>query len=296
MPRVLVTGAGGLVGQHLCRRLLEAGWTVRGFGRSPRPPTLEGVEWLQGDVTDAASAARAAASCEATVHLACLPLGASNQDPWQALRINTGGTLNLLQAALEGGVERVVFASSGQVYGGHGPLPNREADVPRPDSHYAASKLAGEAWCEAFRARGLSVCMLRLFNVYGPSLDGRPRNTVEVLFLQAARRGQRPIIDGNRDTGRDFIHVRDVVEAIYLALSHRDAQGPIIVGTGVCTSLAELAILAARVCHTQVEPEVGGPLGPPIRFQADTQRAQDELGFRATIDLASGLPGLAEAA
>jgi UDP-glucose 4-epimerase len=294
MPRVLITGASGYVGSHVAAALLAEGWGVRGIARSARLRHQPDVDWVQGDVAAPECARPAAAGCAAIVHLACLPLDASARDPVEALRVNVGGTLQVLEAARIEGVARVVMASSGQVYGGQSSLPNRETHLPAPASPYAASKLCGEAWCESYRrTHGMSVTALRLFNVYGAAVDGQPRPTVESVFLRDLRAGRQPRVGGHPDSGRDFVHVRDVVRAIRLALECQ-ATGPINVGTGVLTPFAELARLTARVLGEAVEPAMVPTGAAAERFQADTRRAEIELGFRAEVTLEAGLRWLAE--
>ncbi len=294
MAKVLITGASGYVGQHLALAFAEAGRQVRGLSRSPCPSRLGAIEWTQGDITQAQVARQGVAGCTAVIHLACLPLEASERDPLEAHRVNAGGTLQVLEAARRVGVERIVYVSTGQVYGGHSRLPNAETDLPHPDSAYAASKLCGEVGCQTYaRVYGMSVQILRLFNVYGAAADGSFRPTVESIFLRRLRQGQPPQIRGNLESGRDFIHVRDVVRAIGLALHSPTWEGAVNVGTGALTTLVELARLAAQVVGKSLEPEIVESDEPTVRFQADTRRAQALLGFRAQIGLEEGLGGLA---
>lgn len=294
MTKILVTGASGYIGQHLCLALAESGWHVRGLSRSPRPGHLDKIEWQSGDITDAQAVACAVTESRIIVHLACLPLVLSTHDPIEAMRVNVGGTVQVLEAARRADAERLVFASTGQVYGGQSPLPNAETDLPLPASPYAASKLAAEIWCQAYtHAYELPVQILRLFNIYGMAANGHPRPTVETAFLQQIRRGQRPQVRGNPQSGRDFIHIQDVVRAISLALTSPPWEGPLNIGTGVLTTLVDLAHLAARVLNQPIEPEIIETGEPCVRFQADTARAQARLGFRAEVELEAGLRQLA---
>jgi UDP-glucose 4-epimerase len=295
MNRILVTGAGGYIGQHLCLALAGSGMKVRGFSRSPRPPHLDKIEWMTGDVTDIQMVARAVTGCSIIIHLACLSLGASAQNPLEAQRINSGGTLQLLEAARQVGVVRLIYTSTGQLYGGQAALPNVETHLLQPDSAYAASKLGGEVWADTYaRLYSLSVQTLRLFNVYGSAVDKQPRPTVEAIFLRQLQQGQRPQVRGNPHSGRDFIHIQDVIRAIQLALVNPAWSGAINIGSGVLTPLVELAQQAAQVLGQTTEPEIITNNDPPIRFQADTTRAQTLLGFQAEIPLEVGLRRLAK--
>jgi len=290
MERVLVTGASGYIGQHLCLSLHKADWYVRGISRDQRPKSLSAIEWISGDITNADIAARSLASCHAVVHLACLPLKASEDDPQEALRINVGGTLQILEAARLAGVKRLVYISSGQVYGGKSSLPNVETDLPQTDNIYAISKLCGEIWAEAYnRIYGVPTQILRLFNVYGVAVNKQLRPTVETVFLRQIQRSQQPQIRGNPHSGRDFIHVQDVVRAIILALTEPIFPGPINIGSGVFTTLVELAQLAAQLWGQPLQPEILHRNEPQVCFQADITRAQLALKFRADVPLKVGL-------
>lgn len=294
MKRALVTGAGGYVGQHLCLALLANGWRVRGFGRSSRPVHLDGIEWVSGDILDTSMVDRAVAGSDVVIHLACQPLEQSEQDPLRALRINIEGAVNLLEATRRSEIERFIFTSTCQVYGGHGTLPNKESDLPHPGSVYAASKFSAEIWCESYRTMyQLPVQVLRLFNVYGPSVEGSPRSTVETIFLQQVRQGQNPTLRGNPQSGRDFIHIQDVIRAILLALGSPICEGPVNIGTGVLTTIKELAYLVARVLDKSIEPKIVESDDTAICFQADIKKAS-RLGFRAHVGLENGLRQLAQ--
>jgi UDP-glucose 4-epimerase len=293
MARILVTGASGYIGQHLCLTL--AGSTqVRGLSRSVRPPQLVKLEWVLGDITDIDIVVRAVAGCQAVVHLVCLPLPQSAQDPGAAQRVNTLGTLTVLEAARRTGVERFIYTSTSQVYGGQAPLPNVETCLPQPDSAYAASKLSGEIWAETYaRLYHLPIQILRLFNVYGPRLDRQPRSSAEAMFFQSLQQRQRPIVQGHPASGRDFIHIHDVIRAIQLALTMPVGRGPVNIGTGTLTTFVDLARLAIQVAGQTMEPEILETGAAPVRFQADTARAQKLLDFQAEIPLATGLRHLA---
>lgn len=288
--KVLVTGASGYLGKHLCYRLAEDGWDVRGLSRSPKPDCLPMVEWVQGDICDAEVTQWAAQHVCCIFHLAGLPLGLCTQYPEQALSVNVLGTFHILNAAQRQEVEKFILASSGQVYGGGLPIPNKETQSPIPNSPYAASKLSAEAWCiMAAQAYALPVTILRLFNVYGPALDGSPRPTVESIFLQRLMQGKKPQILDHVQSGRDFIYIDDVLMAFLLALVSPAHPSPLNIGSGVLTTFKELARIAAQVLGCNISPEIIETDSKPVRFQADTTLAHKILGFKAEVALEDGL-------
>jgi UDP-glucose 4-epimerase len=292
--KILITGAAGYVGQHLCLALAEKSISLRAFSRSAAPPYLQHVEWVQGSITNPQDLASAAQGCEKVIHLACLDLAASAAQPHQAIKTNGVGTLNVLEAALGAGAEQVIYTSTGQVYGGQSDLPNQETDLPHPDTPYAVSKLNGEHWCQWYaQARRLPVSILRLFNVYGQSPGGPPvpqRSTVDAIFLRRLAAGQPLQINGSPRSGRDFVNIDDVVAAILLSLDVATGPQPVNIGTGSLTTLEELAQIAAQVLGlAPPKPDIIGSDQPPVRFQADTGRAREALGFEAKIKLFDGL-------
>jgi UDP-glucose 4-epimerase len=295
MQRVLVTGASGYIGQHLVRALLKDNVAVRGFSRGPRPGGRSAIEWRQGDVLRLADVEQAVQDCDAIVHLACLPLGQSWQDPLSDFHVNALGTLNVLSAAHAAGVRQVVYTSTAQVYGFVEHLPVAEEDPTQPASPYAASKLCGEVLCTTFtRCYGLGTVVLRLFNVYGTPVDGSERGTVEAVFVRRVAQGLPPIIKGAPEEGRDFVHVSDVVRAIRLALEIEGTGEIINVGTGVITTLLELARLVIAISGVKMSPVVERTSVRPMRIQADVHKARQVLGFEAEIPLSEGVSQMLE--
>lgn len=293
MPDVLVTGASGYIGQHLVLALQARGLAVRGFARTPAPRHLGAMAWRQGDVRSLADVIAAVQGCTAVVHLACAPLPQSFADPVSDFAVNAVGTLNVLAAARAAGARHIVYVSTAQVYGAAARLPASEDDPLRPSSPYAASKLCGEVLCQTFaRCYGLGVTILRVFNAYGPAADGATRGSVEALFARRVVAGLPPVVKGHSGEARDFVHVRDVVQALARALEIGPTGEVINVGSGVLTTMRELADLVIEIAGLDLAPLVEPSDAPPLRLQADTRKAEDILGFKARVSLREGLAEL----
>lgn len=289
MPSVLVTGAAGFIGAHLTLSSVRSGQHVLALARSLPADRVAGVEWIEADL-ERAPIEPLVAGCDAIVHLACCSMSRCANDPALAERSNAVTTVRLLEAARRLGVSQFVFTSTGQVYGGHGLLPNVEDAPAAPEGPYAIAKLSAEQWCRLYAAQyGISIQVLRLFNVYGRRLDGQARGTVEEIFVDRVAAGLPPTILGSGETGRDFIHVDDVVRAIDLALSRTGDGSPVNVGTGRLTTLTDLAGMITRQLSADVSPIYLPSAGSSARYQADTRRASERLGFVATVSLEDGL-------
>src|SRR5215207_9918077 len=220
--RVLVTGGGGFIGSHLVERLVLDGHDVRvldNFATGRRENLIEigdDVELVEGDIQSYERVHTAVRGCDTVLHQAALPsVPRSVQDPLTSHASNVTGTLNVLLAARDSGVRRVVFASSSSVYGANPTLPKHEELTPLPISPYAAAKLAAENYCRAFsRVYGLETVALRYFNVFGPRQDPLSQYAAVIPnFITAALQGTRPTIFGDGEQSRDFTYVENVVEA-----------------------------------------------------------------------------------
>jgi len=302
----LVTGGAGFIGSHLVQALIERGVRVRVLDdfstgrRENLADVVERVELIVGDVSDPDVARQAVAGCEYVLHLAAVAsVQASLEDPQRVHRINAGGTLNVLDAARQNGVRRVVLASTTALYGDHTALPLREELPPRPLSPYAASKAAGEAYCSAFHASyGLPTVALRFFNVYGPRQDpGNPYSGVISIFASRMSRGERPTIYGDGKQTRDFVYVADVVRALLLACEREEAVGGIFnVAGGKQVSILQLAAELNRVLGTSLTPVLAPARSGEVRFsQGDASRAREVLGWQPQVSLRDGLTHLIEA-
>ena len=218
------------------------------------------------------------------VHLACLPTHASAVDPVRAFLVNTWGTFNVLQAARLGGASRAVVASSASVYGRPQSVPIAEEHPTHPTSPYAASKLAGDVFVPAYAGsyeHGAAV--LRIFNVFGKSADGRRRPTFETIVAERARQSMVVELHGSADQARDFGYVGDVVRALASALQS-SVSGTYNIGSGQACPLHLLAITAG-IPPRDILLDASVPDPEPSIYQADITKARDELGFRPTLDV-----------
>jgi UDP-glucose 4-epimerase len=299
--RICVTGGAGFIGSHLVDRLVKEGHEVSVID-DLSTGSLENLagpgdrfEFVRGDVRERAAVDRAVRGAELVYHQAALAsVVRSLESPAEVTDVNVRGTLNVLLAARDLGVRRVVFASSSSVYGDTPELPKSETMTLQPRSPYAASKAAGEAFATAFQhAYGLETVSFRYFNVYGPRQSPRSLYAAVVpLFVQAALEGRPPQIHGDGRQTRDFTYVSDVIDALCRAgRSPRAASvGPMNLGGGGRTSILDLVEIVARAVGREVVP-VHEPARPgDVRDSlADIRRAREALGWAPEVDLAEGV-------
>jgi len=286
--RALVTGGGGFIGHHLVRRLLAEGYDVRvldnfATGRRERLEGLD-VSLVEGDLRSYERAHKAVRETNVVFHLGALPsVPRSVQDPLTTGAVNVEGTLNVLLAARDEDVRRVVFASSSSVYGASPVLPKTEADQPLPISPYGVSKLAAEHYCRAFTTvYGLETVSLRLFNVFGPGQDPLSQYAAVVpRFIAALASGNRPTVYGDGTQTRDFTYVEDVVEAFVLAVEAPSAPGEVInVSAGKETSLLALLAILSDLLGTDAEPLFEpARAGEVLASHGDRSKAGDLLDW-----------------
>lgn len=303
---VLVTGGAGFIGSHLVDALVLRGARVRvldnlstgklaNLGRS-----MDRVELIEGDIRDMDACRRACEAVAFVFHQAALgSVPRSMEDPSQSIAVNVTGTANVLTAARDAKVRRVVYASSSSVFGDSERLPKREGEEGRPLSPYALSKRMDEDLADVFaRCFGLETIGLRYFNVYGPRQDPKgPYAAVIPRFFDACARGEAPAIFGDGEQSRDFTFVDDVVSANLLAAGAPTERcgRAYNVGAGRGTTVNELA---AEICRIMGVAEA--PLHMPDRAGdvkhslASTADAEKALGFRAVVALAEGLRRIAE--
>lgn len=296
----LVTGGAGFIGSHLIEALLARGDRVRVLDdfSTGSWDNLEAVrdrvEVIEGDVTDPSTVRTAVRGVEVVYHqaaLASVPRSVAN--PQATHRVCVDGALQVLLAARDAKVRRVVYAASSSAYGNSVRLPKSEGDPTGPLSPYAAAKLAGEHYCAAFsEVYGLETVRLRYFNVFGPrQTPDSPYAAVIPLFIQALTTGCSPKIHGDGQQSRDFTFVADVVQANLRAASAPGVSGRVYnVACGRRTSLLELisllnGLLGVSIAATHTAPRVGDVM----HSLADIDRAKTELGYRPTTDMKEGL-------
>lgn len=300
--RYLVTGGAGFIGSHLVERLVRNGAEVTvlddlSTGRRENIRAVrDRIRFVRGDAARLEMCRRAMQDVDYVLHHAAVTsVPQSTRNPVAAHQANVTGTLNILLAAQEAKVRRVVYAGSTAAYGDNAELPTHEALLPRPLSAYAASKLAGEAYCQAFwRTHGLETVVLRYFNIFGPRQNLESQyGAVVPLFIAAALRGEPPVIFGDGGQTRDFTFVTNVVDANLLAC-HAPAEqavGEVFnIGYGTATSIQELWTQVAELVGVEVEPLYDAPRAGDVRHSvASIARARDQLGYVPTVNVEDGL-------
>lgn len=301
MDNYLVTGGAGFIGSHLVERLVEDGHTVTvlddfSTGRFDNIAHLEGrqLRVVEGDIRKPALLARAFKGQRYVLHHAALPsVAQSIEDPITSHDVNATGTLNVLAAAREAGVRRVVYASSCAVYGDSPTLPKVETMAPQPMSPYAASKLAGEHACRVFHGcYGLETVALRYFNVFGARQDPASEYAAVVpKFVTLLLQKKKPIVFGDGKQTRDFTHVENVVQANLLACTAPKAPGEVLnVACGDRVTIAGLCWMIGEMAEHPVEPKLKPARPGEVRHSlADVSRSADVLGYRPVVNLREGL-------
>lgn len=300
MKNVLVTGGAGFIGSSIVEGLLQRGDQVRildnfSTGKRSNLSAFNGhVEIIEGDIREIEDLKRAVKDIELIFHEAALvsvPL--SMQDPETCDLINVNGTVNVLSAAHQAGVQRVVMASSAAVYGDSEKIPLEEHTDLKSLSPYAASKLVNELYaklfCDVFQLE--TVC-LRYFNVYGPRQSPDSAYAAAIpLFINNLLENNQPTIFGDGGQARDFVFVEDVVEANLLATESTSAVGKIInICSGEEISILNLVEVLGRVLSLDVEPIFEAPrAGDIYRSVGNPELAYETLGFRARTRLEEGL-------
>lgn len=296
----LVTGGAGFIGSHIAATLVARGDRVRVIDNlaTGKERNLDGfrdrIEFVKADLSNFAEMQKAFKGITCVFHEAAIPsVPRSVAEPRLNHEANADGTFNVLLAARDAGVRRVVYAASSSIYGGTTGLPKREDMAPAPLSPYAAAKLVGEYYGQAFAASyGLETVSLRYFNVFGPRQDPTSAYSgVISKFVTALLAGENPVIFGDGEQTRDFTYVDHVVDANLRAAEMPEARGQVMnIGTGMRTSLNVLLDTLQRIIGTNLKPIYQPPRGSePRDSEADISRARVLLGYRPEISFEEGL-------
>ena len=302
MPNYLITGGCGFIGSHIAEELVGAGnnqVTVFDDLSSGHLENIDSirdrVSFVEGDVRDRDALSRSLDGVDYVFHEAALvSVFDSVERPFDNHSINLTGTLNVLAASAESGVKRVVLASSAAVYGNDPDLPKVETMLPCPESPYGLAKITKEYYASVYsKLYDLPVIALRYFNVFGPRQDPKsPYSGVISIFVDLVLAGRVPKIFGDGQQTRDFVFVKDVVQANQLAMHDRGLQGGEVynVATGLGTSLLELLGTINKINGTGIEPTFEPPRSGDIQHSlADIGRAKSELGYEPAFTLEQGL-------
>jgi len=300
--KAFVVGGAGFIGLHVVDRLLAEGWNLRIFdnmvrGDRDRATALAQtgrVDVVDQDIRNGAAVRSAMQGYDHVIHLAADSINKSVADPYSSFDINVVGTHNVVAAAADLGVTRIVYASSASVYGDPIKLPMQEDDPLSPLTPYCIGKRTGEDILAYYQRRaGLSWVALRFFNVYGEGQKTTAYYTSVINhFVNRLKNGEAPVIDGEGKQSMDFIHVTDIARAVVLALTSEQGNVPINVGTGIDTTVEELARILISAVGADVEPQFNPRDVLVSRRAADITRAQEILGFTASVDVRDGMTRL----
>jgi len=302
VPRYLITGIAGFIGSSLAHTLLEQGHEVSGIDNLSTG-SLENiadirsdVEFHQGDIRDLRSIEKACAGADFILHQAALAsVPRSIKDPVASHESNINGTLNVLVAAKNAGVRRIVYAASSSAYGNQDGKMKHEDMLPQPLSPYATQKLSCEYYLQSFcKSYGMEGICLRYFNIYGPrQAADSPYSGVIAHFVQKMMTGETPTINGDGLISRDFTFVQNAVQANLLACTAPSefATGRVFnIGTGQSHTLNSLYEHLAKILDFGQRPNYGAQrVGDVQHSLANIQRAKDELGYTPQTDFAAGL-------
>ncbi|UGQ09780.1 NAD-dependent epimerase/dehydratase family protein [Yinghuangia sp. ASG 101] len=302
VPTVFFSGGAGFIASHTIPILLERGYRVRIFDnmlRGDRARVEEfaatgRVELIEQDVRYGGAVHHAMKGCTHAIHFATVSINKSVADPYESLDINVTGNHNVFAAAADHGVRRLVFASSASVYGDPETLPMREDDPLDPLTPYCISKRMGEDLLGFYqRTKGLSWLALRFFNVYGEGQRIEAYYTSVInTFLHRIRSGEPPVIDGRGDQSMDFVHVTDIARAVAAALEAERDNMPINIGTGIDTSIAQLAKILIDAVGARMEPRFNPRDVLVSRRAADIGRAREVLGWEPLVSVERGMADL----
>ena len=302
MASYLITGGAGFIGSNIVETLLQRGDRVRvldNFSTGKREnikPFLDRIELIEGDIRSYHIVREAVDGVDFVLHQAALPsVPRSVKDPITSNEVNVTGTLNILDAARDARVKRLVYASSSSIYGDLDTLPKTEDMLPKPLSPYAVSKLAGEKYCQSFtRLYGMETVSLRYFNVFGPRQDPYSQYSAVIpKFVDLIRAGQPPLVHGDGEQSRDFTFVANVVQANLLACEQglEDLAGEVFnIACGKRITINMLIKTINELTGMQVEAQYAAPRSGDVKHSlANIGKARQFLGYEPGIDLREGL-------
>ena len=307
MTKYLVTGGAGFIGSHIVEELINSGEYVRvldNFSTGRRQNISQFIdnanfELIEGDLRSYHIVQEAVKGIDYVLHQGALPsVPRSVKDPITTNDINVNGTLNILDASINAGVKRVVFASSSSIYGNGNELPKREDMKPAPESPYAISKYAGERYCQVFtKLYGLETVCLRYFNVFGPQQNPNSQYSAVIpIFIQLIKEGKSPIIYGDGEASRDFTYVTNVVNANLLACTAKDAVGEVFnVACGGSITINQLVKKITDLCGNNIKPIYKDPRPGDVKHSyASIEKAKKNLGYSVDKNFDEGLSELVE--
>lgn len=296
----VVTGGAGFIGSHLVRRLLADGHTVRvvdnlSTGKRANLADLDGEpEFYELDITDAGALPPVFAGADYVYHMAALPsVPRSVADPLTTHAYNATGTLNVLVAARDAGVKRVIYAASSSAYGDVAGEYKTEDMAPRPMSPYGVAKLAGEYYCQSFSyVYGLETVCLRYFNVFGPRQDPTSQYAAVIpLFITTMMDGKPPVIYGDGLQSRDFTYIDNVIHGNLLAARVQGVSGQVMnLATAGRINLLELIVKINALLGTAFEPVLAPERPGDIKHsRAGVEKARQLLGYEPVVSFDEGL-------
>ena len=294
----LITGGAGFIGSNIAEHLVRAGKSVRLFDNlstGKRENVPNGAEFIEGDLRVCESIKRATEGVRYVLHLGAIPsVPRSVEDPAATNQVNVTGTLNVLLAARDCGVKRVVFSSSSSVYGDTPTLPKREDMPPSPLSPYAVQKITGEYYCRIFyQLYGLETVALRYFNVFGPRQNPRSEYAAVIpRFITAILKGEPPTVYGDGQQTRDFSHVENIIDANLAACTAgKAALGEVFnIACSGRISLLNLIATINKIAGRNIAPKFDPPRPGDIKdSQADITKAGKLLGWKPRVEFQEGI-------
>jgi len=302
MAKYLVTGIAGFIGSSIAHELVSRGESVRGLDdfSTGKPENIQDIkndlDFRQASLLDEAALASACQGIDYVIHQAALPsVPKSVAEPQLTHAVNVNGTLNLLIAARDAGVKRVVYAASSSAYGESEVLPKQEAMIPRPISPYAVQKLTGEYYMQTFSAvYGLETVSLRYFNIFGPRQDANSQySAVLAKFITQMQQGEAPTIFGDGEQSRDFTYVANAVQANLkaCAVPAKDVSGKVFnIATGSRFSLKQTFEMLRKIIGFSGAAKFAPPRAGDVKHSlADIALAQKHLGYSAGVSFEEGL-------